>query len=174
MTDSVTSNPDLAETLLGEFCQWFSNLALLGTVLPKAFSGVNPDGKQFIVALSDLELDTMEHLDFMRYVLHAEKSIAFVFKMRMIAQLSKEPEIFQEQHQFISGQQGSYHNIGLTSKDGESWESGTIICNESHSKEPEMFFQELLQIPYSPTENDKKYAAIWNSVRDRIKWQSRV
>ncbi len=164
---------DHSAALIGEFCQWFSNLAVQGTLLPKAFSGINPDGKQFIVILTDLGLDTMEHLDFMKYVLHAEKSIAFVFKMRMIAQLSKEPEILQEQHQFISGQEGSYHNIGLTSKDGESWESGTIICNESHSKVPEMFFQELLQEPYSPSQSDEKYSALWSSVRDRVRWQDR-
>ncbi len=102
---------DIAKELMLEFTSWFERQLESGDLLPKVFSGVNADGNQYIMFMSELDLDSSEHLDFMRYVLHAENSIAFVFKMRMSAELLTVPPTYQEQHFFYSGQQGSYHSM---------------------------------------------------------------
>ena len=56
--------------MVTELIGWFEKLLESQTVLPKVFTGVNAQGRQFIVMMGDLGLENREHLDFMRYVLH--------------------------------------------------------------------------------------------------------
>ena len=160
--------------LMLEFTSWFERQLESGDLLPKVFSGVNIDGSQYIMFMSELDLDSSEHLDFMRYVLHAENSIAFVFKMRMAAELGTVPPTYEEQHLFYSGQLGSYYSMQLTSKAENTWDEGSQVLRESHTTTPEIFFQEILPQSFKPSAEDAKYERIWDEVRSEVMWRDRM
>ena len=164
---------DLSGELMKELVHWFNSLLEKDSVLPKMFTGVNRDGKQYVVDMSLVEIDIKKHYLFMRYVLFHEKSIAYAYKMRMVAEVCTEPLILQEQHIFYSGSANSYHSTQLTSQAGDGWHEGSILLNETHTTEPEMFLQELLPKYFEQTSDDDLYANIWNSIKDKIFWRDR-
>lgn len=168
-----TPPTDLSLDLINEFVRWFDLLLEKGTVLPKFFTGVNRDGKQFLVDMSLVKIDSKKHFWFMRYVLFNEKSIAYAYKMRMIAQLCEEPLIHQEQHVFYSGSSDSYSSVVLTSQSADGWQEGSKLVSEDHTAKPEIFLQELLPEFYERTDDDDMYANIWNSIRDKVIWRDR-
>ena len=168
-----TPPPDLSGDLMKEFVHWFNSLLEKGTVLPKMFTGVNRDGKQYIVDMSLVEIDIKKHYLFMRYVLFHEKSIAYAYKMRMVAELSTAPLIHQEQHIFYSGSANSFHSTQITSRAGEGWHDGSKVLSETHTTEPEIFLQELLPNYFENTNDDDLFSNIWNSIRDKIIWRER-
>lgn len=164
---------DLSHELIQEFVNWFGVFLDKGSVMPKMFTGVNRDGSQFIVDFSRLEMDKNRHLDFMRYVLHREGSIAFAFKMRVAVEVCKEPQIIQEQHDFYSGSASSYHYMAVTSKAEDGWQDGYHVIRERNSPEPEIFFQELLP-QYFKREGDLvDFGHIWDNIRGDIFWRKR-
>lgn len=165
---------DLSGELITELTAWFEVLLKSGTVLPKVFTGVNSDGMQFIVVMSDLGLENREHLDFMRYVLHKEKSIAFAYKMRCGVLLCKEPEIIQEQHTFYSGQRDSYHAVDITSNAPDGWNEGIKFLRQSQTDEPEIFFQDIMPQVFKASELDGKYTKLWDEVRGKAQWRDRA
>lgn len=164
---------NLSYELIAELIGWFKKLLLSETLLPKVFMGVNSDARQFIVFVADLKLEQGEEFNFMRYVLHFEKSIAFAYKIRVMAEISQHPQILQEEHSFFSGQVGKYFAVDITSQSTDSWADGIKITRKSVTEEPEMFLQELLTQPYIPTEFDAKYAALWSRIRSKIQWRDR-
>ena len=168
-----TPPSDLSGDLMKEFIHWFNSLLEKGTVLPKMFTGVNRDGKQYIVDMSLVEIDIQKHYLFMRYVLFHEKSIAFAFKMRTVAEICTEPLIHQEQHIFYSGSANSYHSTQLTSNADGGWHEGSKLLNENHTTEAEIFFQELLPKYFEQTSDDDLYANIWNSIKHKVIWRER-
>ena len=168
-----TPPPDLSGDLMKEFVHWFNSLLEKGTVLPKMFTGVNRDGKQYIVDMSLVEIDIKKHYLFMRYVLFHEKSIAYAYKMRMVAELSTAPLIHQEQHIFYSGSANSFHSTQITSRSGEGWHDGSKVLSKTHTTEPEIFLQELLPNYFENTNDDDLFSNIWNSIKDKIIWRER-
>lgn len=164
---------DLSGDLMKEFVHWFNSLLEKDTVLPKMFTGVNRDGKQYVVDMSLVEVDIKKHYLFMRYVLFHEKSIAYAYKMRVVAELCTEPLIHQEQHIFYSGGSNSYHSTQLTSQAGDGWHEGSKLLNETHTTKPETFLQELLPEYFEQTSDDEMYANIWNSIKDKVMWRTR-
>ena len=168
-----TPPADLSGELMKEFVHWFNSLLEKGTVLPKMFTGVNRDGKQYIVDMSRVEIDIKKHYLFMRYVLFHEKSIAYAYKMRTVAELCKEPLIHQEQHIFYSGSANSYHSTQLTSQAGDGWHEGSKLLSEHYTTEPEIFLQELLPKYFEQTSDDDLYANIWNSIKGKVIWRDR-
>jgi hypothetical protein len=164
---------DIGRQLVTELIGWFENLIKTETLLPKVFTGVNAQGRQFIVVMGDLDLDSREHLDFMRYVLHKENSVAFAYKMRNAVEVCKEPQIVQEQHTFFSGQVGKYIAVDITSEAPDSWAEGMKIVRRSSTEEPEVFLQDLMPKPYKPSEHDAKYSALWLAIREKVQWRDR-
>jgi hypothetical protein len=165
---------DLSGELIQEFANWFGVFLDKGNIMPKMFTGVNGDGSQFIIDFSRLELDSSKHLDFMRYVLHHENSIAFAYKMRMGVEVCKEPQLIQEQHEFYSGCKQSYHYLAITSKAADGWQDGYIVMNERQSTEPEIFFQELLPKYYKREGDIVFFAEIWHEIREKVFWRKRT
>jgi len=164
---------NLSYQLITELIGWFEKLLASETLLPKVFMGVNSDARQFIVFVADLGLEQSEELDFMRYVLHFEKSIAFAYKIRVMAEISKNPQILQEEHSFFSGQVGKYFAVDITSQSTDSWADGIKITRKSVTEEPEIFLQELLTQAYVPTKSDAKYGTLWSRIRSKIQWRDR-
>jgi hypothetical protein len=168
-----TPPADLSGELMQEFVHWFNSLLEKETVLPKMFTGVNRDGRQYVVDMSLVDVDIKKHYLFMRYVLFHEKSIAYAYKMRVIAELCREPLIHQEQHIFYSGSANSYHSTQLTSQAGEGWQEGSKLLNETHDTKPHSFLQELLPEFFEQTDDDDLYANIWNSIKGKVMWRTR-
>lgn len=168
-----TPPADLSGDLMQEFVHWFNSLLEKETVLPKMFTGVNRDGRQYVVDMSLVNVDIKKHYLFMRYVLFHEKSIAYAYKMRVVAELCREPLIHQEQHIFYSGSTDSYHSTQLTSQAGDGWHEGSKLLSESHTTKPESFLQELLPEFYEQTDDDDLYANIWNSIKGNVMWRTR-
>ena len=164
---------DLSRDLIAELLGWFEKLLESETVLSKVFMGVNGDGQQFVVFMSDLDLDHREHPDFMRYVLHSEKSIAFAYKMRTVVEINRDPQALREDHIFYSGQIGKYFAIDVTSRSPDSWADGVNILRKSETETPEIFLQDLLCQSYKPSQFDAEYAALWNEIRPKIRWRQR-
>lgn len=162
---------DIGRQLATELIGWFEKLLETQTILPKVFTGVSAQGRQFIVMMGDLGLENLEHLDFMRYVLHKEQAVAFAFKMRNAVEVCKEPQIIQEQHTFYSGQVGKYIAVDITSQSPDSWDDGIKIIRRSSSETPEIFFQDLLGTPYVPSALDSKYEALWLGIREKVQWR---
>ena len=165
---------DLSDDLMLEFTSWFNEMLASGMVLPKTFSGVNEDGSQYIVAMSELGLENKDHLAFMSHVLNHERSIAYAFKMRIEAQICKEPPIFQERHIFYSGQMGSYYSVELTSQSPDCWAEGSKVLRESHTVGPEIFFQDILPPSFKASSEDARFAAIWADKRSKVMWRKRA
>lgn len=173
-TNTVFTPPtNFSGVLIQEFANWFGVFLEKDSVMPKMFTGVSQDGKQFIFDFSRLELDRSKHLDFMRYVLHHERSIAFAFKMRTAVEVCKEPQLIQEQHEFYAGCENSYHYLAITSKAEDGWQDGYIVMNERHAKEPEIFFQELLPNYYKRTDDVVMFSELWQGIRDKVFWRNR-
>jgi hypothetical protein len=168
-----TPPADLSGELMQEFVQWFNSLLEKETVLPKMFTGVNRDGRQYVVDMSLVDVDIKKHYLFMRYVLFHEKSIAYAYKMRVVAELCREPLIHQEQHIFYSGSANSYHSTQLTSQAGDGWHEGSKLLNETHDTKPYSFLQELLPEFFEQTDDDDLYANIWNSIKGKVMWRTR-
>ena len=143
-------------------------------MMPKMFSGINRDGSQFIIDLSSLNMEVGRHLDFMRYVLHREGSIAFVFNMHVAAQLSKEPLVIQELYDFYSGSSESYHHIAVASNSEDGWQDGYRIIKEHSSHEPVIFLQELLPQYFKHEGDLLEFAHIWENIRGKIFWRKRT
>jgi hypothetical protein len=164
---------DIGGVLIQEFVIWFGGLLETGTVMPKMFTGVNRDGSQFIIDFSRLNMDSSKHLDFMRYVLHEEGSIAFAFKMRVAVEVCKEPQIIQEQHMFYAGSSGHYHYVSLTSKAEDGWQDGYKVVSERNSAQPEVFFQELLPEHFKRQGDLVEFAGVWKAIRNYVFWRKR-
>lgn len=165
---------DLSGELIQEFANWFGVFLDKGEVMPKMFTGVNRDGSQFIIDFSRLELDSSNHIDFIRFVLHHENSIAFAYKMCMGVEVCKEPQLIQEQHEFYAGCENSYHYLAITSKAEDGWQDGHIVMNERHAKEPEILFQELLPKYYKREGDIVLFGEIWQGIRDKVFWRKRT
>jgi hypothetical protein len=164
---------DFSGVLIQEFANWFGVFLDKGSVMPKMFTGVNPDGRQFIIDFSKLELDGSKHLDFMRYVLHHESSIAYAYKIRTVVELSTEPQILQEQHLFFSGHEDSFNSLSITSNAPDGWQDGYKVFNESLTEKPEMFFQELLPNYFKRTDDVVMFSELWQGIRDKVFWRAR-
>jgi hypothetical protein len=171
--EAVPVHVDIGGQLVTELIGWFEKLIETQIVLPKVFTGVNAQGRQFILMMGDLGLENREHLDFMRYVLKKEQAVAFAYKMRNSVEVCSEPQIIQDQHTFYSGQVGKYFAVDITSQAPDSWSDGIKIIRRSSSAEPEIFFQDLLVSPFVPTELDSKYEALWLGIRDKVQWRVR-
>ncbi len=170
---AFTPPTDFSGVLIQEFANWFGVFLEKDSVMPKMFTGVNRDGSQFIIDFSRLELDRSKHLDFMRYVLHHENSIAYAYKMRTVVEVCKEPQILQEQHLFFAGYENSFHSLSITSNAPDGWQEGYKVFNESHSTAPEMFFQELLPNYYKRTDDVVMFSELWQGIRDKVFWRNR-
>ncbi len=164
---------DIGGELIQEFVKWFGGLLETGTVMPKMFTGVNLDGGQFIIDLSRLNMDSSKHLDFMRYVLHEEGSIAFAYKMRVAVEVCKDPQVIQEQHEFYSGSSGHYHYVSLKSKAENGWQDGYKVVSERSSAQPEIFFQELLPEHFKRQGDLVEFGGIWKAIRNDVYWRKR-
>jgi hypothetical protein len=68
---------DLLE-LLNEFAYWYRKLAEKG-VLPRALSGINAQGKQFLIRLDGLTLDHQERHKLIHTILKAEQSVCYAY-----------------------------------------------------------------------------------------------
>lgn len=173
-TDSAYVAPaDISDELIQEFVNWFGVFLEKETVMPKMFTGVNRDGSQFIIDFSRLNMDSSKHLDFMRYVLHKESSIAFAFKMRVAVEVCKEPQIIQEQHEFYSGSANHYHYVALTSKAEDGWQEGYKVISERNASSPEIFFQELLPEYFKREGDVVEFADTWEKIRNDVFWRKR-
>jgi hypothetical protein len=173
-TSTVFTPPtDFSGVLIQEFANWFGVFLEKGSVMPKIFTGVNRDGSQFIIDFSRLELDRSKHLDFMRYVLHHEHSIAYAYKMRTNVEVCKEPQILQEQHLFFAGYENSFHSLSITSNAADGWQDGFKVFDESHATAPESFFQELLPNYYNRTSDVVMFGELWQGMRDKVSWRTR-
>ena len=168
-----TPPADLSGDLIKEFVHWFSSLLEKGMVLPKMFTGVNRDGKQYVIDMSLVKIEIKKHYLFMRYVLFHEKSIAYAYTMRAIAELCTEPLINLEQHIFYSGSAKSYHSTQLTSQASDGWQEGSKLLNENHTTKPEIFLQELLPDYFEQTSDDDLFSNIWNSIKGKVIWRER-
>lgn len=165
---------EISKILIEELVESFNDsLSEKGILLPKIFTGVNSENRQFCINMSDLQLNEGQHPDFMRYVLSCEKSIAFAFKMRTQSLVSEEPEVLREEHMFLSGEDNSYHSVILTHKLENSWDEGSKKIHENHTTEPEIFFQDLLVKTSTSEDEDQIFEKIWNSAQDKVKWIKR-
>ena len=166
----MTNNLDLSGQLIGEFYEWFTNNLEKGELLPKVFSGITADKRQFILMMGDLGIEKGLHLEFMKYVVNQEQVIAFVATMRINVQLSEEPLQLQERYFFFSGQEGSFYSIEVTPK--IDWQFGYDITTNKHTERSHIFFQDLFS--ENCDENIKaKYSDLWANVRDKILWRER-
>lgn len=158
--------------LMNEFVSWFYNLVEQGTDLPKVFSGVNRDGRQFVVVLSDLPIGQGDHLDFMRAVLRVEDAVAYAFKMR-VGLLNEKTNTTEERVDFFTGEPGQYLFLEIAPRDGVSWKSGFYETSKRQSDQPEWFMQDLFPTEYKPSDKDPQFLQIWGSVRDSVMWRQR-
>jgi hypothetical protein len=170
---AFTPPADFSGILIQEFANWFGVFLDKGEVMSKMFTGVNRDGRQFIIDFSRLELDRSKHLDFMRYVLHHENSIAYAYKMRTIVEVCKEPQVLQEQHLFYSGYEDSFHALSITSNAPNGWQDGYKVFNESHANKPESFFHELLPNYFQRTDDIVMFSELWQAIREKVFWRTR-
>jgi hypothetical protein len=69
---------DRAETLVDEFAQWFSNLGAQG-VVPRAFTGLKRDGRQFVTILSGIPFDYVKRRDFLIWLCRREDVVAYAY-----------------------------------------------------------------------------------------------
>jgi hypothetical protein len=109
----------------------------------------------------------------MRFVLREENAVAFAYKLQFAVEVSKEPQLIQEQHTFFAGQKGEYIAIDITSKTPDNWSEGMNVIRRSVTNEPEVFLQDLLPDSYIPSENHERYAAIWKAIRSKVQWRDR-
>ena len=168
------SKKNLSGQLLEDLVASFNEtLEEKGMFIPEIFTGINIENRQFFINMSDVQLDAGQRPDFMRYVLFYEKSIAFAFKMRTQSLVTEEPEVLREEHMFLSGEENSYHSVVLTHKLESNWDEGSKKIHESHTTEPEIFFQDLFGKTSMNTDEDKLFKEIWNSVQDKVKWIQR-
>lgn len=72
------SADDIAEQLAAQVEQWFANLAKRGEI-PRAFTGVTPDGRQLIVILNGLPFDHVKRRDFLIWLCQKYRMIAYAY-----------------------------------------------------------------------------------------------
>jgi hypothetical protein len=69
---------DIAQNLVEEFAQWFSNLGANGAV-PRAFTGVKQDERQFITILSGISLDHVARRNYLIWLCRKEDVVAHAY-----------------------------------------------------------------------------------------------
>jgi len=72
------SQRDLALELAEEFDVWFRNLGSQG-IIPRAFTGVTSDGRQFVVVLSGLSLNHSQRRNFLIWLCRHEQFVAYAY-----------------------------------------------------------------------------------------------
>lgn len=68
---------DLLE-LLNEFAYWYRNLAEKG-ILPRALSGINAQGEQFLIRLDGITLDHQARHQLIHTILKEEQSVCYAY-----------------------------------------------------------------------------------------------
>jgi hypothetical protein len=63
MASGKTEPDDVAEQLVVQVHGWFTNLAAQGKI-PRVFTGISPDARQFIVELDSLTFDDVKRREF--------------------------------------------------------------------------------------------------------------
>ena len=82
--DAATS-ADIAEQLIVQAHGWFENLAVQGKV-PRVFTGITRDARQFIVELDSLDFDQDKRRDFMIWLSRKFGVIAYAYATRVFRQ----------------------------------------------------------------------------------------
>jgi len=164
----------VSRQLVNELVGWFENLLESDTVLPKAFTGVSRSGMQFIVVMSRLGLDQNQHYAFMRYVLHREGCYAFGVKITVAQEVKNIPGVAAEEiHCFYSGQHDSYWTVEVGSKHPDNWSEGIRVIRATETRQPELFFLDLLKTPYEASEHDEQFSELWEQTRNSVQWRKR-
>jgi CHAT domain-containing protein/tetratricopeptide (TPR) repeat protein len=82
---SKTEPDDVAEQLVVQVHGWFTNLAAQGKV-PRVFTGISPDARQFIVELDSLTFDHVKRREFIIWLSRKFRIVAYAYATRMIRQ----------------------------------------------------------------------------------------
>jgi hypothetical protein len=159
----------LSSDLCAEIFNWNDARLSEGADLPKVFTAICPDNRQFVLFMSDLPIDRSEHIDFMKAVLADERATAFCFSLHVMTKIGEGTDDLEERREFVAGETGHYEYVSarLIPKGSESQE--LEIVTHRKSEEPEWFMQEMLRTGDYP----ERYIEIWKSVREKVMWRSR-
>ena len=156
--------------LCAELLSWNNALLKRGDDLPKVFSGICPDNRQFMVFMADLPIERGEHLDFMKAVLAAESAIAFCYSMHIMAKVGEGPDDLEERRDFVAGEAGHYEYVSARLVEDDAREQiGLEVVTHRESEEPEWFLQALLEAG----QETERYQELWRGIRDKVKWRTR-
>src|ERR1700704_4941470 len=82
---SKTDVADVAEQLVAQVQGWFVNLGAQGKV-PRVFTGITRDARQFVVELDVLTFDHVKRRDFMIWLSQKFSLVAYAYATRVMVQ----------------------------------------------------------------------------------------
>lgn len=166
--------PDIAETLVEEFANWYSNLGAAGAI-PRAFSGVTEDWRQFIVVLTGIPIEERNRREFLIWLCRREAVIAYIYGTHVgIADDHSVPPTISEAVDLYAS--SANLNISLTmhlKRDADS----KIIYSRSEIYKSTNFsewypFLNLQSVSNSIDSNEERtYEIVWQELRKKVLWR---
>jgi hypothetical protein len=162
------SHQDLLN-LLNEFAFWYQGLAKKGP-LPRALSGINTQGEQFLVRLDDLTLTHLERHALISTILREEQAVCYAYgglapgrdeQQESAARLTL---IVATSEYFVMGEWSVHRSPSVHLEQEELWEG------ENPEEVPAAWFL-TNAVPVGP--DAERYRSIWRELRQQAMFLQR-
>ncbi len=164
------SGDDAADRLLEEFRGWYLNMADAGN-MPRAFTGIKADGRQFVVALDGLGFDHVQYRQFLAWLCLQESIESYVYARPVQALDESDPKDPKLQLELALCGSSTSKDAALTMT-ADRLESGAISYGKpvrhSHYDGPYAGLQR--QPPELAPNQGQVFDELWRDLRKKAFW----
>jgi hypothetical protein len=164
------SGGDATDQLLEEFRGWYLNMADAGN-MPRAFTGIGADGRQFVVVLDGLGFDHVQYRQFLTWICLHESIESYVYARPVQALDESDPKNPKLQLELALCASSASKDAALTMT-ADRLESGAIRYGKpvrhSHYDGPYAGLQR--QAPELAPDQGRGFDELWQELRKKAFW----
>jgi CHAT domain-containing protein/tetratricopeptide (TPR) repeat protein len=168
-----TSTADLAEQLADQVQGWFENLGAQGKV-PRVFTGITRDAKQFIIELDGLPFDHIKRREFMIWLTQKFSLVAYAYATRVMKQDIGEERLIEALDIYASSLEKdvSVSFSMARSTEGRITYSRQAYHSEAAKNQPDQIFLGLHRTPKSPdAAGNEEFEKAWAELEPAVYWR---
>ena len=171
--DAATS-ADIAEQLIVQAHGWFENLAVQGKV-PRVFTGITRDARQFIVELDSLDFDQDKRRDFMIWLSRKFGVIAYAYATRVFRQAKSgaEPKEALDIYASSLGKDAATSFSILRNADGSiTYQREAHFSEDAKDQRDEIFLGLHRSGGSASTSRNEEFEKVWTTLEPVVYWKS--
>jgi hypothetical protein len=163
---------DPVDRLLNELHEWYASMADAGN-MPRAFTGIKADGRQFVVVLDGLGLDHVQYRQFLAWLCVQESITSYAYAAPMQALDRSDPDNLKIQSELVICASSATKDAELILT-ADRLESGAIRYGEPvrYSDCGSVFAGLQRQAPELAPDQSQMFDELWQDLRMKAFWPS--